>query len=66
MLFRSQVSRTEFERASTTPAEIVSLQYDRYDNLVAAGVIPGERYGRPRPFPGLRENAGYVPDPPRW
>ena len=62
----SQVSRTEFERASTTPAEIVSLQYDRYDNLVAAGVIPGERYGRPRPFPGLRENAGYVPDPPRW
>ena len=60
----SWVSRTEFERASNTPDEIISLQYDRYENLVAAGIIPGEKFGRPRPFPGSRENAVYVPDPP--
>ena len=63
----SQVSRTAFERASTTPDEIVSVQYDRYENLVAAGIIPGDRYGsRPRPFPGSRDSAAYVPDPPRY
>ena len=62
----SQVSRTEFERASTAPDEIVSIQYDRYENLVAAGIIPGDSFGfRPRPFPGSRDSAAYVPDPPR-
>jgi hypothetical protein len=61
----SEVSRTEFERASSTPAEVVSIQYDRYENLVAAGVIPPDTYaGRPRPFPGSRDGSGYVPDPP--
>ena len=57
---------THFERASSRPDEIVSLQYDRYENLVAAGVIPGDRIGRPRPFPGSRDTAGYVPDPPTY
>lgn len=61
----SVVSRTDFERASSTPAEIVSIQYDRHENLVAAGVIPPERVvTRPRPFPGSRDDGGYVPDPP--
>ena len=61
----SWVSRTQFERASSTPDEIVSLQYDRYENLVAAGVIPGERYGSgPRAFPRSPDTTGYVPDPP--
>jgi len=55
-----------FERATSTPAEVVTLYYDSYRNLVARGVIreptpiapcaipclPG-----PRPFPG------FVPDP---
>lgn len=60
----SEVSRTEFERASSTPVEIVSIQYDRYENLVAAGIIPADRYAsRPRPFPGSRDEA-YVADPP--
>jgi hypothetical protein len=62
----SQVSHTHFERTSSRPDEIVSLQYDRYENLVAAGVIPGDRIGRPRPFPGSRDTAGYVPDPPTY
>jgi len=62
----SAVSRTAFERASRTPAEIVSIQYDSYANLVAAGIIPSDRYGWPRPFPGTHDRAGYVPDPPRY
>ena len=60
----SWVSRTEFDRASSTPDEIISVQYDRYENLLAAGIIPSERFARPRPFPGSRDSAAYVPDPP--
>jgi len=62
----SQVSHTSFERAGSTPDEVVSIQYDRYDNLVAAGVIGPRRWDRPRPFPGSRDSAAYVPDPPRY
>ena len=65
----SRVSRTDFERASSTPNEIISLQYDRYENLLAAGIIPADgpqRVARPRPFPGSRDSALYVPDPPRY
>ena len=56
----SQVNRTHFERASRHPAEIVSLRYDRRENLVALGVIPPRPSWpkRPNPFPG-----GFVPDP---
>ena len=60
------VSRTAFERASTAPDEIISLQYDRYENLVAAGIVPPDRLARPRPFPGSSQSAAYVPDPPRY
>lgn len=61
----SEVRHTAFERESTTPAEILSVQYDRRENLVAAGIVPPERpvAARPRPFPGSRENEGYAPDP---
>ena len=62
----SSVSHTAFERAGKAPDEIVSLRYDRYENLVAAGIIRDDGYGRPRPFPGSSDNAGYVPDPPRF
>ena len=44
----------EFERASDTPAETVTLYYDSRRNLLARGVLH-----EPRPFPG------FVPDPPR-
>jgi len=61
----SQVTTTQFERASSTPDEIVSVQYDRYENLLAAGIIGSPPpIARPRPFPGSRDTYGYVPDPP--
>jgi hypothetical protein len=57
----SYARQVTFERASTSPAQIVALQYDRYENLVAMGVVPGPQLaGRaPRPFPGLH----FAPDP---
>ena len=48
-----------FERASSAPAEVITLYYDSRANLVARGIIrdavPVAPY--PRPFPG------FVPDP---
>jgi hypothetical protein len=52
----SHARYTSFERASDSPAEIVAIHYDTYQNLVRLGVI-----GTPRlatPFPGQ-----FVPDP---
>ncbi len=49
-----------FERATRSPAEVVSLRYDSWTNLVARGVVPrAPRYADPQPFPGGR----FVPDP---
>lgn len=58
----SVVRTVPFERASSHPQLIRRIEYDAYDNLVAAGVIPRPpRPGpSPRPFPG----EGYAPDPP--
>ena len=50
-----------FERATSDPAETVTIYYDSYRNLVARGVIRDARpplAPLPRPFPG------FVPDPP--
>jgi hypothetical protein len=48
-----------FERATSAPAEVITLYYDSHANLVARGVIrePIQVAPRPRPFPG------FVPDP---
>ena len=56
----SHVRQTRFERASAYPDETVRLRYDRRENLIAMGVLPGPRAWphRPDPFPG-----GFVPDP---
>lgn len=57
----SSTSNTEFRRASSRPAEVITVYYDSYANLVARGVIPVRpRYQQPQPqpFPG-----GFVPDP---
>ncbi|WP_395704326.1 hypothetical protein [Aquabacterium sp.] len=57
--------RTNFERATSTPEQVVQLEYDSHERLVAAGIIPAQyppyAATRPRPFP---QNQGYVPDPP--
>jgi hypothetical protein len=57
----SQVRTTEFVRASTTPDDIVEVQYDTFEHLVERGVIPrrSRHYDRePRAFAGH-----FVPDP---
>jgi len=57
----SPAQRVRFERASATPAETVSIQYDRRENLIAMGVLPSPRYAQrtPDPFPAMR----FVPAP---
>lgn len=64
----SPVSRTDFVRASRTPAQVLQLRYDDIDNLVAMGVMPrpyrydNGRRGQPQAFPN-----GFAADPPgRW
>ncbi len=55
----SPTSQTAFERASSSPSEIVQLRYDSYANLLASGVIP-----RPRPMPRQPDAfPSFVPDP---
>ncbi len=55
----SVVRYTNFERASQTPDEVITIYYDSYRNLVAQGVIgDAVRIARPSPFPGQ-----FVPDP---
>jgi hypothetical protein len=58
----SPSQRVEFERASSRPDQRVVLRYDRYENLVAQGVLPrrSRPWHEPDPFPGT---LGFVPDP---
>jgi len=58
----SYASYTQFERASESPAETITIFYDSFQNLLAQGVPvapPMARY-RPNPFP---EYGRFVPDP---
>jgi hypothetical protein len=54
----SQVTMTDFRRDSRAPAQVVTIYYDSYHNLVARGIIPVRPAHRPNPFPGH-----FVPDP---
>ena len=57
----SPAQRVRFERASDRPDQRVVLRYDRHENLVAKGVLPGSgRRREPDPFPGA---LGFVQDP---
>jgi hypothetical protein len=62
----SVVTTVPFERATTYPQFVRQIEYDTYDNLVVAGVIPPvwSPGHRPQPFPSNSDGAGYVPDPP--
>jgi hypothetical protein len=53
----SYARHVTFERASSAPAEVITLYYDSHANLVARGVIRERVPAAPRPFPG------FVPDP---
>lgn len=52
----SHARYTSFERATDTPAQIATIHYDTYRNLVRLGVIESPRMANP--FPGR-----FVPDP---
>jgi hypothetical protein len=54
----SHVEYTDFRRATDAPAEVVTIFYDSYSNLVARGVISARFARDPNPFPGR-----FVPDP---
>ncbi len=60
----SVVGHTQFERAQTRPDEVITVYYNSYENLLAAGVIPAAvaQPQQPNPFP---LQGGFVPDPPR-
>lgn len=58
----SVVTYTEFERATAAPAEIITIYYDSYRNLVAQGVIREPSLARPDPFPQSFP-ARFAPDP---
>ena len=56
----SPTQTVEFQRASNTPDDVITVRYDSYANLVARGVIPSpRRQPAPNAFPG----GNYVPDP---
>ena len=59
----SVVTLTSFERAQATPNEIITIRYDRRENLIAQGILPPPiASATPSPFP--LSSGGYVPDPP--
>ena len=57
----SAVQRVRFDRATTSPAETITIRYDRRENLIAMGVLPRPRYAQraPDPFPTMQ----FVPAP---
>jgi hypothetical protein len=56
----SYVHTVQFERASQTPDEIITIYYDSQRNLISRGVIPPSPPLAVNPFPNQ-----FVPDPPR-
>ena len=56
----SPTQSVEFQRASESPDEIITVRYDSYANLVARGIIPApRRHNAPSAFPGNH----YAQDP---
>ena len=61
----SPVGRTDFERASSTPAQVTQLRYDDVETLAALGIVPHPYYRDRRDGPVAFPN-GFVADPPSW
>jgi hypothetical protein len=61
------VSTVDFEREHDQPDEVITIRYDRYERLLALGVVPAlpPLSAAPHAFPGSVE-PGFVPDPPRY
>lgn len=60
----SAIVNVRFERMQSTPNEIVTIHYDRRENLIAMGIIPSPHLPpvATNPFPN---SGGFVPEPPR-
>ena len=60
----SSIVNVRFERMQGTPNEIVTIHYDRRENLIAMGIIPSPPVPpiAANPFPN---SGGFVPEPPR-
>ena len=56
----SHARTVNFERATSSPEEVITIYYDSRANLIARGVIPTSRRVEPTPFPA---SSGFVPDP---
>jgi hypothetical protein len=54
----SAITYVDFERASSTPDEVITLYYDTWQHLLARGVVPPQHPAEPQPFPDH-----FVPDP---
>lgn len=54
----SVVHTVDFQRASDTPDEVVTIYYDTRSRLVARGILPATPVHTPQAFPGH-----YAPDP---
>lgn len=54
----SSITYVDFERASSTPDEVITLYYDTWKHLLALGVVPMRRPAALQPFP-----EHFVPDP---
>lgn len=52
----SYAQRVQFQRASEAPSQTIAIRYDRRENLVAMGVLPGsyDLSRAPDPFPAMR------------
>jgi len=63
----SRVVQVSFERASSTPARVLTLRYDDADGLEARGIDVFRRFRHtrpPRPFPQPFAQGGFAPPPP--
>lgn len=54
----SSITYVDFQRASSTPNEVITLYYDTWEHLLARGVVTPRPPGTPQPFPDH-----FVPDP---
>jgi hypothetical protein len=65
---RSEYAPTQhvaFERAQSSPDELITIHYDSRDNLIAMGAIPHPRVRHGRAAEAFPGPVGFVPDPPR-